>query len=277
MLSRMKFGICSEIFQEWNDFDRACAYAASAGYEGIEIAPFTFAPHVTDIDAPTRAAIRRAAESAGIQIIGLHWLLVGPEGLHLTHPDASTRKRTAQYLRDLAAFCGEIGGAVMIFGSPKQRSLVDGITYEQAFDNAREVFEAALPECERRGVTLCMEQLSHLETDFCETVAQTVELVEAVGHPNFRIILDTKAMAFEHEDRPDLIRRYARHLAHYHANDTTLRGPGTGDTDFVPIFAALNEVGFGGFVSVEVFKFEEGPEAIADNSIHYMRKCLKSG
>ena len=58
----MKFSICSEIFKEWDDVERAIAYAKDVGYDGIEIAPFTLAQYVTDIPQDTRHRIVAKAE-----------------------------------------------------------------------------------------------------------------------------------------------------------------------------------------------------------------------
>lgn len=270
----MKFGICSEIFKDWNDVGRAIDYVKSVGYDGIEIAPFTIAPYVTQIPASTRGEIVRCAAAADLDIIGIHWVFVGPEGVYLTHPDKAVRDFTAQYLIDLVNFCGDLGGKVIIFGSPKQRNVMEGLGYEQAFGFAREVFEKALPVCSARGVTICMEPLTHLETNFCQSAAETVRLIEAVNHPNFQLILDTKAMTFEPEGRPALIRKYAHLMKHYHANDENLHGPGFGQVDFAPIFEALKSVDFQGYVSVEVFNFEPGPEAIATKSLGYMKQFV---
>lgn len=270
----MKFGICSEIFKEWNDVGRTIDYVKSIGYDGLEIAPFTLATYVTEISAQTRADIVRRAAAADLDILGIHWVFVGPEGVYLTHPDAAVRTFTAQYLIDLVHFCGDLGGKVIIFGSPKQRNVMDGVTYDQAFGYAREVFEKALPTAAERGVTICMEPLTHMETNFCQSAAETVRLIDAVGHPNFQLILDTKAMAFEPEGRPALIRKYASYMKHYHANDENLNGPGFGDVDFAPIFEALKDVDFQGYVSVEVFNFEPGPEAIAQKSLAYMKRFV---
>jgi len=270
----MKFGICSEIFQDWKDFDRTTSFVKEVGYDGLEVAPFTFAPYVTDIDAITRAQIVKSAAAAELDILGIHWILIGPDGLHLTSPDKPTRDRTAQYLRDLAHFCGDIGGRVMIFGSPKQRNVMDGVTVNQAIDHAVEVFESALPVCEERGVTICMEPLSTNETNFCHTAAQTVSLIERIAHPNFRLLLDTKAMTDDEDTRPNLIQTFAPHLAHFHANDANLEGPGFGDVDFAPIFDALKACEYSDYVSVEVFKFDHGPEKIARQSLDYMRQFI---
>lgn len=270
----MKFGICNEIFNDWKDINRTIDYVKEIGYDGLEIAPFTLAQYVTEIPLATRDAIRAKAESAGLDILGIHWILVGPEGMHVTHPDAAVRARTANYLKDLAHFCADVGGKVAIFGSPKQRNVVEGMTYEQAFDNAAAVFDEAMPVFADRGVTLCMEHLSPQETNFCHTADQTVELIERIGHPNFRLLLDTKAMTEEPAGRPATIRKHAKHLAHYHANDANLEGPGFGDVDFGPIFDALRDIGYDRYVSVEVFKFDPGLERIATESLAYLRRFV---
>jgi sugar phosphate isomerase/epimerase len=268
----VKFGICNEIFKEWNDIARTIVFVKETGYDGLEIAPFTLSQYVTDIPAATRQEIVRAAAQADLDILGIHWVFVGPEGVYLTHPDPAVRDFTTQYLVDLVQFCGDVGGKIIVFGSPKQRNVGRDVTYNQAFDYAREVFEKAMPACEARGVTICMEQLTHWETNFCQTVEETVELIDAVNHPRFQLLLDTKAMAFQKEDRATLIRKYAKYLKHYHANDENLNGPGWGKVDFAPIFEALNEIGYQGYMSVEVFNFDPGPEAIAAKSLEYMKR-----
>lgn len=270
----MKFGICSEIFKDWNDIARTVSFVKETGYDGLEIAPFTFAPYVTEISAGTRAEIVRRAEEADLDILGIHWVFVGPQGVHLTHPDPAVREFTANYLNALVDFCGDLGGKVIIFGSPKQRNVENGVTYDQAFGYARGIFESAMPRCEARGVTICMEPLTHLETNFMQSAAETVTLIDAVNHPNFQLILDTKAMTFEQDDRATLIRRHADKLRHYHANDENMHGPGFGDVQFGPIFEALKAIQFGGYVSVEVFNFDPGPETIARKSLEYMKQFV---
>ncbi len=270
----MKIGICNEIFKNWNNWQRTVDYVADVGYHGAEIAPFTFAQDVNEITAKQREEMRRIAQEGNLEIIGLHWLLVGPEGLHLTTADDAVRARTAQYLIDLTNYCGDLGGTRMIFGSPKQRGLEEGMPYAKAFDNAREVFTKVLPVLEARGVTLCMEQLAPTETDFCSTVAQTVELIDAIGHPNFQLVLDTKAMTKEPLSRPDTIKKYAKYLRHYHANDENLKGPGFGRVNFAPIIQALKNINYDGYVSVEVFDFDMGPTGIAGRSYEYLKKFI---
>lgn len=269
----MRFAICNEQFEGW-DFDRVCRYVKSVGYEGLELAPFTLAPTITELPTDRRAELRQQAADAGVEIVGLHWLLAGTEGLHVTSPDQEVRTRTAAYLVALAEATRDLGGTLMVFGSPKQRSLLDDVSWEQAFDHAAEVFRAAMPGVAAQGVRICMEPLDPGDTNFINTCAEGMRLVEAVAHPGFVLHLDVKAMSSESTPVPALIERYASRTGHFHANDPNRRGPGFGSVDFVPIFAALRRAGYDGWVSVEVFDYSPDPETIATRSLSYMRESL---
>src|SRR6185369_9692080 len=129
ILVSMKFAICNEIFKDWK-MEEAMACAAKAGYDAIEIAPFTIANLVTDISPARRQEIRQAAERAGLAISGIHWVLVQAEGMYLNHPDKGIRDRTAKYFCDLVDFCTDLGGHIIVVGSPKQRNILEGVTPE---------------------------------------------------------------------------------------------------------------------------------------------------
>src|SRR3954463_16823489 len=83
-VAAMKFGICNEIFQDWK-IDDAMAFAKKAGYDGIEIAPFTLAKYVTEIPTTERQRVRELAARIGLEISGIHWVLVQAEGMYLNH------------------------------------------------------------------------------------------------------------------------------------------------------------------------------------------------
>jgi sugar phosphate isomerase/epimerase len=266
----MEFAICNEIFRDWK-IDDVLAYCARLGYNAIEIAPFTLANAVTDISRPERERIRDTARKHGIKIAGLHWLLVKPEGLYINHPDAEMRSKTARYFCDLVDFCADIGGKVMVAGSPKQRNIMPGVTPQQAEDWALETFRQAVALAETRGVTICFEPLGPAETNFMNTAAQAIAFVQKLKSPAFKIILDVKAMCSETKTIPQIVRESWPDFAHFHANDKNLKGPGFGDIDFKPIAGVLKEVGYNGLVSVEVFDFAEGPEVIASKSLDYLR------
>ena len=267
-----RYAICNETFEGW-DHARVCRLVAGLGYRGLELAPFTLAPRITDVSPERRRDLRRQAEDSGLRIIGLHWLLAKTEGLQLTSPDEAVRRRTADYLVELARCCRDLGGELMVFGSPAQRRIPAGATRRQAADYAADTFGRALPGIADSGAKLCLEPLSPPEADFLTTCAEAVELLNRLGHPNFVLHLDVKAMATDEAPAPELIRRHAARTGHFHANDPNLRGPGFGKTDFVPIFRALREVGYAGWVSVEVFDYTPDPLTIARESIRSMKEC----
>lgn len=269
----MKFSICNEIFKDWK-LEDTFAYAGKVGYQAVEIAPFTIADSVTEISASHREGIRKSAARAKVEIAGIHWVLVKPEGMYMNHKDEAIRNKTAQYFVDLVDFCGDIGGEVMVVGSPKQRNVMEGVTPEQARNWALTTFLRAVKRAEERNVIICVEPLSPVETNFINTAADALKFTTQIPSRNFKIILDVKAMCSESTPIPQIIKESWPHFLHFHANDKNLKGPGFGDVDFKPIFAALKEVGYQRYVSVEVFNFDEGPEAIATRSIEYMKKCI---
>ena len=269
----MKFAICNELFEGWR-FEDVCRFVKAAGYDGLELAPFTLAPAVTDLSGARRAEIRRMAGEEGLALVGLHWLLARTTGFHVTSPDQAVRIRTAAYLGELAGACRDLGGEVMVFGSPGQRSLLPGVARGAAFGFAADTFQRAMPAVASAGVTLCMEPLAADETDFVNSCVEALDLIAAVGHPSFVLHLDVKAMSSEPAPVADLVRAHGARAGHFHANDPNRGGPGFGDMDFVPIFQALAAAGYDRWVSVEVFDFTPGPETIAIRSLEYMTRCL---
>jgi sugar phosphate isomerase/epimerase len=269
----MKFGICNEIFKGWS-LEDTFAFAKKAGYDFVEIAPFTIAKSVTEISAAERTRIRALAASTGIGISGLHWVLVQAEGMYLTHPDADVRAHTSAYFVELVDCCADLGGTRIIVGSPKQRNIMDGVTFEQAWTWATDVFRAAVKRAEERGVVLCFEPLAPVETNFVNTAAEGRRFAAQFASRAMSIILDVKAMSSEPTPIPQIIRESAGNFEYFHANDPNLKGPGFGDMDFAPIAAALRDAHYDGIVSVEVFNFDEGPEAIATQSREYLRKTF---
>jgi sugar phosphate isomerase/epimerase len=277
----MKFAFCNEMFVDW-PFEKAFGVARELGYTGVEIAPFTLLPgggsaeaiDVRDLTPERRAVVRRQAEDADLEVVGLHWLLAKTEGFYLTSPDAAVRERTAEYFRALVQLCADLGGTIMVLGSPQQRNLLPGVSYDDAENYAAEVLRAVMPTCEEHGITFALEPLGPAEGDFLLTAAAAIRLAKLVASPRCRLHLDVKAMSAESTPIPDIIRAQKDLLAHFHANDPNLLGPGMGDMDFGPIFAALKETDYQGWVSVEVFKYELGPENILRESMGNMRRLV---
>ncbi len=211
------------------------------------------------------------AEEAGLEIIGLHWLLAKTEGFYLTSPDPTVRRHTAEY-SPLVELRADLGGKVMVLGSPQQRNLQEGVSYADGEAYAAEVLHGAVAACREFGVTLALEPLGPTEGNFMLTAVSGIHLAKPVGSPHGKLHLDVKAMSSEGQPIADIIRASRDWTVYLHANDPNLYGPGMGEVKFEPIFAALKETNYNGWISVEVFKYDPSPDEIARKSIEYMQK-----
>jgi len=267
----MKFALCNEMF-EGRPMAEVCSIVKQLGYDGIEIAPFTLSASAEDISEELRKETRQIIADNGLETVGLHWLFAGPTGLHMTTTDNKIWGRTRDYLSCLLDLCSDLGGKVLVLGSPKQRSLVAGQTAEGAWQRAAELLSSVLDKAGSLDMTICLEPLAPVETDFINTVAQGMEMVRQINHPNLKIHLDIKAMCSEPTPVPDIIRSVrADDVGHLHVNDANLYGPGMGDVDYGPIADAIRDIRWDKWLSVEVFKYDPDPETIARKSIEYLR------
>jgi len=272
----MKFGICNEIFKNW-PWEKIVSYISSIGYNGVEIAPFTFAPTVKQISYDERKKIKAAAKKNNLEIIGLHWLLLSPPGLSITSKDKLIREETIRYLKELIIFCADLEGKIMVFGSPKQRNVSPTSSREEAWNYAKECFMEILPLAGEKGVIIALEPLSRKETNLINTLEEALKMIEEINDENFKLTLDVKAMCDEQKTIPEIISSSRGYLVHFHANDINLLGPGFGEIDYLPIKKALQEINYSGYLSVEVFDFTTySSEIIAERSIRYLEEIFKT-
>jgi sugar phosphate isomerase/epimerase len=249
---------CNETW-EGASFEEACRDARAAGYEALEIAPAT-------VEGRRPAELARAMRDQGLACVGLHALLAGT-AFHATAPDAALRARTWEHLRRLADLCREIGGRFLVFGSGKQRSRTGGSTRRDA--TAR--FAEGLAGLAGRGVGILVEPLKPPFSDVVNTLDEAADVVRRVGHPDVAAMIDCRHSTGEPEAADVLVRRHAGILRHVHVNEADGRRPGTGRFDYGRLLAALREVGYPGWLSLEVFDFAEGGPAIARASIAHLR------
>ena len=265
----VKYAICNETFGDM-PLSQALEIARDAGYTGWEVAPFMITDDVASYSDAQRREYRETVESHGLQIIGLHWLLAKTEGFYLTTMDEAVRKNTSEYFCLLAKLCRDLGGDVMVLGSPQQRNFPPEQTEEQAMEAAAACLRDVVPALEQNNVRIAIEPLGRGEGNFLNTAALGRDLMDRVGSDHVGLHLDVKAMSDEPTPVPQIIRDNADAMLHFHANDPNLLGPGMGEVDFRPILEAVHEVGYQGWTSVEVFDYSLGAENIARQSMQNM-------
>lgn len=269
----MKLSLCNEVLHPL-PFDRQCALAASYGYTGMELAPFTLVDDPQTLDTAAAQHIRATAQSHGLVISSLHWLLVKPDGLSLVSSDSAVRQQTLSLLKRLIDFAAACGAAVLVHGSPKQRSPLPGQSVLDAGARLQDALAALAPHALAAGVTYCLEPLSRAETPVINTVAEAAAMVDRIGSPALRTMLDVSA-ASQAETAPvhEVLAHYlaSGHIAHVQLNDKNRRGPGQGDTPQAPVLQVLKDMGYAGWMAVEPFIYQPDGPGCAEFSASHVR------
>lgn len=256
----MKYAVCNELFGD-DAFGDVCRKVASYDFEGIEIAPCTLAENPWRIGSKQAKKAKKIMDDNGLQLVGFHWLLSAPQGLHLTTPETSTRKRSWDFLKFLIELCDELDGEILVLGSSKQRCTM-GIPKEKALSHLEEGLNEIAPLAEDRSVKLLIEPLPSRVTDVVNTLREAKELVEQVGSPAIGGMFDFHNCEDEEKPWHQLINEYFSMIEHVHLNEIDGNYPGTGNSDFLPAFRALRERDYEGWISLEIFHFTEPPDAI---------------
>ncbi len=219
-------------------------------------------------------------EAAGLVVTGLHWLLVKPSGLSVTDPDPARRRRTLDVVTRLIGLCAELGGKVLVHGSPKQREVAAGETLDIARARLRDFLAEAAEAAAAHGVVYCIEPLSRNETLLVNTVAEAAEIVRAVGPA---VAPDDDRLQRRGPERIGLGARADRRagcrpasIGHVQVNDPNRRAPGQGEMRFAPIFAALKRQGYDGTVAVEPFDYVPDGPGCAAYAAGYLRGVRES-
>lgn len=261
-----KYAFCNEILED-TPWPEQCEIIGKAGYEGVEIAPFTLVQEgVQEITPARRRQMVQDMSNAGIVCAGLHWLFVAPPaGLHFTTPDDKVRGRSVDYLVKLIDFCGDMGGEAMIFGSPRQRNTTGGATREEAVNYFVDGLARVADHAQQRNVKVLVEALGSEQTNVVNTLAEAVEVVNRVGHPAISSMFDFHNTPDETEPLHELIRKYYDYIEHVHVQnmDGTLITTDEIPPEYIPAFEVLKEKKFDKWVSLEVFDYTPGGEFIA--------------
>jgi len=274
----MRLSLCNEVLVPM-PFAQQCEYAAKLGYDGLEVAPYTLSDEPHRMSPALVAASRRATEDSGIEVTGLHWLLVKPTGLSISAKDDAVRTNTLDVMFALIDLCAELGGKYLVHGSPGQRRIDPGDTHEAALARAQACWAAAGERAAKAGVVYCVEPLSSEQTPLVNTLAEAAQVVAAIGNPALKSMLDcSSAGQMEQEALDQLVERWLPQglIAHVQVNDRNRAGPGQGTDTFAPLLAALLRHGYTGDIAVEPFDYvPDGPGAAA-RAAGYLRGILEA-
>lgn len=268
--SNLRLAICNETFQT-PDFARQCRLARKTGYLGLEIMPGVLAEDPTAIPSARLAEMLRIMNEEGVAFAGLHNLLSAPKGLHCTTPDSAVYRRTWEAVQRLIDLCAGLGGGVMVLGSGKQRAAEGGQRPAEAVARLTEGLAGVAAHARSSGAVLLLEPLAPHLCNVVNTLEEAVAIVKQIGSPAVQSIFDVHNTVAERLPHPELIAVYFPFIRHVHLNEMDGRRPGLGGYDFKPLFRALLERNYTGWLSVEVFDFKPSGEEVAAAANAYLR------
>ena len=240
-------------FVFWDGLAAACETAGALGFDAIEIFP----PHAAALDV---AAIR--------ELLAPHQLTVAAVGTGggwvinkwtLTHADAAIRAQAREFIRGIIDVAAALG-APAILGSMQGRA-EGGVTREQALGWLGEALDDLGEHAAQHGRVFLYEPLNRYETNLLNRLADTAAWLRTLRTKNVRILADLFHMNIEEADLPAAIAEAGALIGHVHFADSNRRAIGLGHTEIRAVHAALDKIGYRGFLSAEILPLPDAPTA----------------
>jgi len=275
-MPKIRIGCCSCLYED-SSLAEAIRRIADAGYDGVEVAVATHAnPDL--VNSEGRRKLKKLADSLGIEIAVLHALF--PPGMHLMSPREEERHTAVKYGEACVGLAEDLGAKVLVFGSPATRMIPPGVHRDDVWKWAVDALKCWSETAERVGACIAVEPLNRFETNFVNDVGEALAVAKAVESEAVRVMIDTFHANIEEVSFRDAIRKAGGDLAHVHISDSNRQMPGRGHIDFREVFEALKEIGYRGYVSLELFKtyagrpLEGAPDDVIRLSKEYIERLL---
>jgi sugar phosphate isomerase/epimerase len=257
--SKVRVGYCTGV--------KNLEAAKAAGFDYVELS-------ATEIAAMSDAEFDAAA--ARIKEIGLPTPAANlflPATLKVTGPVTDPSAQMA-HVKKAFTRLARLGTEIVVFGSGGARRVPDGFSKEEAFKQLVDFGRRAATEAKANGITIAIEPLRRQETNIINSAGEGLELVNAINHPNFQLMIDFYHLASEQED-PAIVLRARDHIRHLHtANPTGRVFPLKWEEfDYAPFFANLRAIGYDKRISVE--GSTQNLAAEAPQSIALLRRAFE--
>ena len=233
--------------------------AKTAGFDYLELGTSEIAG-LSDEDFE-KTVVRLKAVGLPVPVTNLFV----PASIKLTGPDVNPTQQM-DYVRKAFGRLKRLGTGIVVFGSGGARRVPEGFDRDAAWKQLVDFGRRAAEEAKGHGITITIEPLRRQESNIINSAAEGLELVKAIAHPNFQLMIDFYHLASEKED-PSIIVRAKDHLRHLHmANPQGRVFPLVWEEyDYAAFFANLRKIGYDKRISVEAGSKDipgEGAKAI---------------
>lgn len=253
------------------------------GFDGIELPIFD--PHAFEAAVVGRELDRVGLDRTAVTII--------PDGLSLGSPDGAIRKRAKDHLESCIASARDVGATLL--SGPMYTPVGHLTGRRRTADEWKWVidsWQALSPAVTAGGIEIGIEPLNRFETYFLNTAADAAALCHAIAEPSIGILFDTFHANIEEKSIADALRQAAPHLKHLHTCENDRGIPGSGHVEWPELFAAIADINYDRWLTIESFGFALGPlsaaaaiwrdlaatpDAIAFEGVEFLRRHLPPG
>jgi protein FrlC len=245
---------------------------ARIGYDGIEIG--AAAPHAYPayLDAARRREIKRVLDDNGIVVSAMLPAPGGGPGHNVASPLAEERRAAIEQYKDVAQLCADLGGSILLYVAGWQ---IFGTPRQQAWEWSREALAEVAQAAADLGVTVAVEP-TPTDSNLIESADDALELAEEVGAPNVKTMFDTIHVYYRNEVASDYVYRLGDMLGYVHLSDVDRLPPGQGRGDFVGVIEALKEIGYDGWLSMEIGfnRRDVEPDQVARDAFNFIKPLI---
>ena len=239
--------------------------------EGIELAASMLWQEPVDSTIRQRLELRRKIQDAELKLTGLQSLLYTRRDL-LLFKDKKGRQKTLDYLIRLMDLCRDLGGEILVFGSPRNRNIGD-LPREKAYAIAVDFFSRVGKQAEKRNLCFCIEPLGKTETDFINRIKEAEEFIEDTGNcKGLGLHIDVKALIEEKEVSWPYLTESFSSAKHVHLNEPGLMPPGSTGYCHKEIRARMDGSTYSRFLSIEMRRQERDMEGSIHRAVDYVRQ-----
>lgn len=243
----------------WPATERDAAYKLlhEKGITGLEIAPALFLNESNDPFCPTDDEVARAmdaAENAGLCLVSMQSLLFGASNVALFEGEARL-EAFVQSMRKAILLAGRLSIPNLVFGSPKQRNIPDGLSYAEAEHLALDVFRKLGDMAGSVGTKLGMEpNPTAYGTNFLNRVEDAFAFVEKVNHPHITLILDIGALHLNNDfDEVEImVQKAAKKISHVHFSEPYLVPAPSSADEAKRVMNIMADINYEGWLSIEM-------------------------
>ncbi|HEY0790354.1 MAG TPA: sugar phosphate isomerase/epimerase [Chthoniobacterales bacterium] len=245
---------------------------ARIGYDGIEIG--AAAPHAYPayVNKERRATIKRVLDDHGLAVSSMLPAPGGGPGFNVASPVEEERKAAIEQYRQVIELCSDLGGSTVLYVAGWQ---IFGTARAQAWQWSQEALGEVAKTAENRGVALAIEP-TPTDSNLVESCDDAIELMEQVGAKNVGLMFDTQHAYYRNEVPTDYVYRMGKNLRHVHLSEFGRLPPGAGRGDFVGLVSALREVGYDGYLAMEIGfnRRDVEPDLVARQAYDYMKPLV---